>query len=411
MKVRILRIFKSREIKLSSLNYKGPVLLNEFGVPVYWGNIYVQHDIAHKSSNTIEKHLNAIREFYLHSIDISPAKSLDEILNGRYYSELNKLLQSYLIKLVNDEKCSDSGERKWRRVLLFVESVLKNIGESADDYTDVNVNNLHLLKIKNNYKQLHVHSKKKIINVRAIPLNVIDYLFELLSPESPSNPFKNLKTIWNAYLSFLVFMYLGLRAGELLSLPVNALKYQYDHTLGRTRFWINVATLADADFIDPRASLPSSTKTPYSKRQVPVPEQLATLINAYVLNIRGKQKHPILFSSTKNLPLSQRGLNEYYSIIETCIPIQLKTSMINEIGHSNIEPHGLRHTSAVAILTKLINEGLSMDMAFSKMRIIFGWSKKSDMPEHYTRAYFASKSSEIWMNSQDIRIDRIREMF
>ena len=107
----------------------------------------------------------------------------------------------------------------------------------------------------------------------------------------------------------------GLRRGEMLLLPANVIKSEYDHKQQRTRHWLSVreSKYAESD-PDPRYSRPQ-IKTVHSRRQVPVSELTATLVQSYAENYRGRPKHSYLLNAQSNRPLSTESLTSAFKRI------------------------------------------------------------------------------------------------
>ena len=51
-----------------------------------------------------------------------------------------------------------------------------------------------------------------------------------------------------------------------------------------------------------------------------------------------------------------------------------------------------------------------MDKAIEKLRVFFGWSKTSEMPRHYARAYFETELAEIWNEHYDAYVETLRSI-
>ena len=52
--------------------------------------------------------------------------------------------------------------------------------------------------------------------------------------------------------------------------------------------------------------------------------------------------------------------------------------------------------------------GNDLDKAQEKLRTFFGWSKKSDMPRLYAKAYFETSLDEAWGEKFDHFVDALR---
>ena len=229
------------------------------------------------------------------------------------------------------------------------------------------------------------------------------------SQDTKTNPFKRNLSRWNSFLSFICMLHIGLRRGETLLLPVNAVKSSFDDRLGRMRYWINVQSLEDEDYLDTRHNKPE-IKTIDSVRQIPISELTANLIQVYVDNYRGKPPHPFLFNSIKNTALSHESLTSYYQKISKHIPKNVITVLKNRTGKTTVTPHDLRHTCAVVRLGQFLENGDTVELAMPKMRVFFGWSRDSNMPSKYARAVFEDRISGVWTNVFDERVAILRNI-
>jgi len=242
--------------------------------------------------------------------------------------------------------------------------------------------------------------------LRALPANVVEVLYEMLDPTSSTNPFKREKTRWMMFVIFIVLLHQGLRRGELLLQPVNAVKNGDDLKQGRIRYWLNVADQNDK-YDDTRASRPS-IKTHASIRQVPVSELTANIIQSYTENFRGKASHPFLLNSAKGTPLSMEGISVLFNRLSAALPKNVIKQLEDRTGKTSISAHDLRHTCAVVRLNQLLDSGTEMDVALQKLRTFFGWTRNSDMPRKYARAVFEDRLAGIWSNLLDDRVAILR---
>ena len=79
----------------------------------------------------------------------------------------------------------------------------------------------------------------------------------------------------------------------------------------------------------------------------------------------------------------------------------------NKIG---VTAHDLRHTAAVVRLARYRASGHDLETAVGKLRVFFGWSKTSSMPQHYASAYFETTLAEVWNDEFDCFVDTLRSM-
>jgi hypothetical protein len=125
-----------------------------------------------------------------------------------------------------------------------------------------------LMRLQLLNSHLHVGGKRRPERVCSLPAEVVEFLYEMLDPESESNPFRKGVSRWRIYTVFILLLHQGLRRGELLISATDVIKHSTDQKLGRDRFWMDVKYKCD-DNDDPRYSTPS-IKTAPSIRQIPV---------------------------------------------------------------------------------------------------------------------------------------------
>ena len=256
----------------------------------------------------------------------------------------------------------------------------------------------------------NVAGPRKVVGIRSLPADVVEALYNLVDPLSTKNPFPRERTRWLVYTCFIILLHQGLRRGELLLLPADAVKSEFDRKSSRERSWINVETNPYEDeSMDPRHSRPG-IKTAPSIRQIPVSGTVADIVQTYVENFRGRPDHAYLVNSQHQLPLSTESLTKMFSKLSSALPSPLIKSLANRTGRSSVTPHDLRHTCAVVRLHQLLRQGDHMDEATQKLRSFFGWSRESMMPLRYARAVFEDRLMEVWTDRFDSQVEIIRSI-
>jgi len=378
-----------------------PLLIGNNLLPRYWASIWTAMSMGDLSHNTRIAKLRHIEDFYRFAEQLNGDGALDDALGLPNYELLSGILESYFVSLRNKPNRTAADEAKWRTVYEFATSVISWLPPDRTKGTLIEalkrIQNLSTL-----YNQLHVQGAQKQEMLRALPANVVQKLYEILDPDSALNPFKRLKTRWMMFVAFIMLLHQGLRRGELLLQPVNAVKSAIDLKTGSTRYWLNI-TDADEEVEDPRASRPS-IKTGASLRQLPVSELTARIIQTYTENYRGKANHPFLLNSAKDTPLSMEALSVLFNRLSEAIPKETVKELEDRTGKSTVTAHDLRHTCAVVRLNQLLNSGVEMNLAMQKLRTFFGWSRTSDMPRKYARAVFEDRLAGIWSNVLDDRV-------
>ena len=303
-----------------------------------------------------------------------------------------------------------SDEKRWQTGLAFVTSTVTWLSTSGTSNDRLQRIEQRIHRLSTLYSQLHVHKNTQAEIIRSLPASTVEWLYQTLDPASADNPFKRTRKRWCVFVAFVLMLHQGLRRGEMLLLPADVIKSDYDHKQQRTRHWLSVreSKYAESD-PDPRYSRPQ-IKTVHSRRQVPVSELTATLVQSYAENYRGRPNHSFLLNAQSNRPLSTESLTSAFKRISDSMPPGVLNDLRHRTGKESISPQDLRHTSAVVRLHQLLEQGDSMDEALQKLRTFFGWSKNSLMPLRYARAVFEDRLAGVWNNAFDDRVTLLRAL-
>ncbi|WP_454616645.1 hypothetical protein [Bradyrhizobium cenepequi] len=126
----------------------------------------------------------------------------------------------------------------------------------------------------------------------------------------------------------MLLLRLGLRRGEAALLAANAIKDDIDPATGNTVVWIDVECVPDED---PWYEQPG-LKTVLARRQLPVPQEIAFLTDAYVQNYWGRTHYPYLLMSQKRQPISLRAMNDIFETV---------TDALSDPARRSLEKRGL----------------------------------------------------------------------
>ncbi|SIT48724.1 conserved hypothetical protein [Paraburkholderia ribeironis] len=215
---------------------RGPVLVDKTGIPRYWSAIWSATSIAQLASSTLTQKLRYVENLYQHADNLLGANALDDALSGFDDEALAAILESWFISIRNQPAVTSADENRWQTGLGFVTDVITwlSSARSADDRLRHIEERLH--RLSSLYSQLHVRRSAAVEAVRSLPASTVEALYALLDPECPKNPFLRMKTRWRVYVAFVLMLHQGLRRGEILLLPADAVKSAYDHKLKRGRF-------------------------------------------------------------------------------------------------------------------------------------------------------------------------------
>jgi integrase len=389
---------------------RGPVLVDQYGLPRYWAAVWSATSAAQLAESTHVKALRYIENLYQHADRLRGRLSLDDALGSLDDEALAEILESWFMSIRNQPDGTAIDETRWQTGLGFVTSIVTWVSKSQAADDRIRRIETRLLRLSALYNQLHVRRTRAIESVRSLPANTVKALYETLDPESSQNPFARQATRWRVFIAFVLMLHQGLRRGEMLLLPADAVKSAHDARQGRTRYWLNVQENEYDDGDGDRRYSKPGIKTAHSIRQVPVSELTASLVQAYAENYRGRPRHPFLLNSQVGLPLSTESLTKIFAQISRCLPSAVLMELKDRTGKESVTPHDLRHTSVVMRLHQLLEQGDAMDEALQKLRSFFGWSKTSSMPSRYARAVFEDRLASVWNDAFDDRVALLRAL-
>jgi integrase len=356
---------------------------------------------------TVVKKLGFVESLYQHADALLGSEGLDNALADFDVGALCKALQGYFLSIRNSLSITSASEDRWQVAIQFVTENLQRRSRNYAETDRIVDFKDRLRDLELTHAELHIGRRQRPERVRSLPSEVVEYLYQLLDPESSINPFQNEASRWRVYVSFILMLHQGLRRGELLTLPVDVIKCSFDRSLNKDRYWMNVKYNEYED--DPRYSKPGIKNAP-SVRQLPVSSTIALIVQEYASNHRGRVSHSFLVNSQKRLPLSPEGVTCIFKKITDSLPQSLRKCLRDHTGEESISAHDLRHTSAVVRLNQLLSAGVEMDDALQRMRAFYGWSRESDMPLRYARAVFEDRLASIWRAEFDDRVSVLRSI-
>jgi integrase len=385
----------------------GPILVDDLGMPRYWALTWAVIDGASIKPSYLRRQLAAIELLYRATEKRTGSDCLDQILTRADLKTLQPVLEGLFIELTNRSvSMGFASNENWNFAFRFVQRVLERGAESK-------IGQLHRFQAKLDhltklYGQLDQIQPFVQGNLRALPAAVVQDLYELVDPLSTRNPFRSEDNRYRNYAFFLLLLHMGLRRSEGCGLLADSIKSSPDYSTGDVRSWIDIARRPKG-IIDTRSS-PAELKTPQSKRQLPIANELVAVIDHYADNYRGKPEHPFLFSSQKGSPLSLPMVNSIFETLSEHLSDAAKRELRDRRDKTGVSPHHLRHTAAVFRLAEFLEAGETMEVALGKLRAFFGWSKCSNMPSHYAGAYFEQRLATVWNSHFDAHVERLRQL-
>jgi len=366
----------------NQLPVTGPAILNHLGLPAYCGTIWVDFFKGNLAISTREKYAYAVNALYRHASTMRPQIDVDFALTKPDLVAMDTLLSSFLLSRQNIDN-----DRTWPLVSDFVFGFLREItGSEAVSLQR------KLQFMATRYGQLRPRGRIKQPHIRCVPYEVLEDLFSLVHPQSTKNPFRTDQNRWRNYTLFMLLLQLGLRKSELLILNVGSFRSQYDVEVGENRFWLDIAVTHSVD--DPRAKT-ARLKNNLATRQIPLSASLVGCLETYLTSCRGDPPHEFMLSSSEGRPLSASSLDYVFDVLNRVLSDQSKVILTSRrIG--TITPHSLRHTAAVLRLQRFVESGMELEEAVHRLRPFFGWSRSSEMPYHYARAFFDPLHAAVW---------------
>lgn len=382
-----------------------PVALSSSGSLRFWATVYEVTSLSQLKDNTVSLHLHAIDAFYQHVHEQHGQDVLDELLSSLDLEKLVVALESHFLRLRNVATQTGSNNReRWQSVADFVEVTLNQI--AGDDQLAAAVQT-KIRRLGAKLDNLRPNPKRAGTNViRALPSVVLREVYDIFDPASSRNPFRGERQRWRNHCLFLAMLHQGLRRGEALLLPANAIHEGSDDQTLRRRFWVNVQNLFHEE--DPRYSNPPSIKNVQSIRQIPVSADVAARFRYFAQEHRGRSPYPQFFLNAGGAPLGTRSVGNIMLAASDALSDTAKRSLLDSMREPRFTGHDLRHTCAVVRLYHYRSAGIPEEDALQKLRAFFGWAHSSLMPRLYARAYWERHVAEAWNDDFDAHVDAIR---
>ncbi|HUJ28716.1 MAG TPA: site-specific integrase [Myxococcales bacterium] len=258
-------------------------------------------------------------------------------------------------------------------------------------------------------QDLVVKRSRRRARARGLPAVVIEDLYDIIRPDSARNPFRTEPLRQRNFVIVLLYLHQGLRRGELLQLPVDAIKEEFDPHAGQTRLWMNVEE-NPYERGDPRAARPM-LKNEGAHRQTPISQALVDAVDTYVQNFRRRQSTRFMFCSQERKPLSSREVNKVFERLTRSLSADARQALWKRGAPARVTPQDLRHTCAAVRLNQLVGaDEARLPSAIEQLRPFFGWVRDSEMPLLYARTYFEGRIAKVWNSAFDARVEFLRSV-
>ncbi|HTR08023.1 MAG TPA: site-specific integrase [Paraburkholderia sp.] len=217
---------------------------------------------------------------------------------------------------------------------------------------------------------------------RALDEAAQERLWQIVDVNSPENPWEGRHARVRNELIVRWFMGLGVRRGELLGVKVRDMNFRANEVF--------IARRAD-DPNDPRVHQPNA-KT--ADRLLAISADLAQRTRHYIFEERRRfpaaRKHEFLFVANGGAPLSLRGLNKIFDVLNARHPDLL-----------GLFPHLFRHTNNYNFSKVADEQGMDPEVEKKARSHIMGWSETSGTAETYTRREIERKAREASLQLQN----------
>ncbi len=387
----------------------GWTLVDLAGRPRYWATVWSALEGAALAESTLSVRLASIDELYEATQRKFGRDCLDELIAKLDVEAIECSLECLFVELRNRAAQRRTDTRAtWRTAFGFVYSCLTRLAKSLKSIRTLDKLQARLERLERLYKSLSPGKPRNPTFPRALPPTVLLELYALIDPLSNTNPFRTEPLRWRNYLLVLLLLHEGLRRSETLVLPLDALKPNRGSKNSTGKRWLDI--IENSYEHDCRSQRPT-LKNIFAVRQIPITDTIARIYERYVNDFRPrKSPHSYLFLSQECAPLSKRAVNEVLRVVSSHLS-RGSAQALREVMHkAAITPHDLRHTCACVRLKQFIDSGDDMEMAMQKLRSFFGWSRDSEMPRLYARAYFEHQLSTTWNDSFDVHVDSMRAL-
>ena len=399
---------KNIKAKLVPKSLWRPAVLSDLSkLPAFWATVYEITTMAGLSDKTAHSKLTAINKLYHHAIELFDEDVLDSILGNQQHDKLEFLLDSFFNALRNEALQSGTNNTPtWKEALKFAIKISSEI-EASNTSSAVSAISTRIAVRVMRYENLLPNPVPSSVRVpRAVPSFVLAELYQLFDPMNEKNPFRTETQRWRNYCLFLILLHQGLRRGEALLLGVDAVKIGRDTNSLKSFLWINVENKFEVQ--DPRTCDPPSIKNAQSHRQIPISQELASILEHFTANFRGKSPFPHLFLNNRGDPLGSRGVSEVMLRASSALSAESKNILQDRMKTSTVSAHDLRHTCATMRLAHCREIGVDEEDALQRLRAFFGWSYASSMPRLYAAAHWEYSLEATWERTFDVHVDLLR---
>ncbi|HGU6635013.1 TPA: site-specific integrase [Klebsiella oxytoca] len=408
-------------------------------LPALYPLRYLVDHLGYRSLSTQSASLQAIKFFYefwfmkhrttfcysFYCSGHDPGIAIHEIANFFQYLENSRLL-SFVPKALpfKHSSCMTNAARV-RAVIRFIGYLIATyvspyyMNETPKELSrHASHLNTRLLICKEEFKTLERSNQKYYSRViqgfQSMTADMVENVYRIVVPSSKHknnflNPFPSGFIQLRNYLIIRLMLNYGLRVGELLLLECASIK----SSVRGDKFSLIISM--PRNMTDPRKHAPS-LKNEFSHRVLELDKIDYEFLMIYIQRIRkNSMAHEFIFASSQNpeSPLSYNTVHLIFSEIDRVFSLNYPECKSAEPFDNLIKfkPHVTRHTWAYLTLKKLYHlknkrligacndfskNSLSigvMDEAKEALRLLGGWSIKSQMPDLYAKRFLSEQAN------------------
>jgi integrase len=371
-------------------------------MPRFWATAWSLTVVGRAlSENTRKAKLRHLDRFYQFCDARFGQDSFDDAMSSQDAEKVLCMTETFYLDLTVSPDYNTTDVQAWDSVRGFIRRLALRLAPSKPNW-------LALSSMLQAMGKLRQPRQGKFSFIRALPKATLLDLLEVAHPGSARNPFVSESIRVRNWLIVNLLLLAGLRRGEALLLACDSLKEDIDPDTGEFVRWLDVTAVWDDD---PRSSKPS-IKTDMSRRQIPVSDELAELLQHYISEHRAhRAEHGLLLTAQSGFPLSAEACNKVFKTLTSVLCVEARTSLHQKSGgKESISPHDLRHTCATARYAMFMAMSTDRELALQRMRAFFGWSVKSPMPEHYARAAIQEDLMLTWNKLFSEKTDLLRRL-
>jgi integrase len=371
-------------------------------LPRFWATVWsISIQGMGLAENTLKRKLRHLCTFYKFCDASFGIDSFDAAVSLRDAVQTQKLVEAFYLDVTAVPEYNTTAVQCWDTVRDFVQRLARQRAPSSTAWSAL-ASTLWAMG------RLRRPRRGSFRFLRALPASTLADLLDVAHADSVRNPFRSAHARARNWLIVNLLLLVGLRRGELLLLACTSLRSDVNTETGDLIYWLDVTTAAEVDWRHSRPAI----KTEQSHRQVPISHDVAHLFEHYVSEYRhAGTNHGFLLTSRSGAPLSAESIRKIFETLSAALSVDALARFSERSGgRTRIAPHDMRHTCATARYAMFTALGTDRELALQRMRAFFGWSAKSNMPDHYARAAVQEDLLRVWSTLFDNRVDALREL-